>query len=61
LTDAEWALLEPLLPTDPPRGGRWRDHRTIISGILFRERTGVAPQVRTVLRLLGAPDPLPEE
>lgn len=41
LTDAEWAVLEPLLPADPPRGGRWRDHRTIISGILFRERTGV--------------------
>jgi transposase len=41
LTDAEWELLQPLLPTDPPRGGRWHDHRTIISGILFRERTGV--------------------
>ena len=41
LTDAEWDLLQPLLPTDPPRGGRWRDHRTVISGILFRERTGV--------------------
>jgi transposase len=33
--------MEALLPADPPRGGRWRDHRTIISGILFRERTGV--------------------
>jgi transposase len=41
LTDAEWALLEPLLPADPPVGGRWKDHRTTISGILFRERTGV--------------------
>jgi hypothetical protein len=41
--------------------GRQVAGRTIISGILFRERTGVAPQVRTVLRLLGAPDPLPEE
>jgi transposase len=41
LTDEEWALLEPLLPADPPRGGRWRDHRTTISGILFRERTGI--------------------
>jgi transposase len=40
LTDPEWELLEPLLPTDPPRGGRWKDHRTVISGILFRERTG---------------------
>jgi transposase len=42
LTDAEWALLEPLLPADRPVGGRWRDHRTTISGILFRERTGVS-------------------
>jgi transposase len=33
--------LEPLLPPDPPRGGRWRDHRTTVSGILFRERTGI--------------------
>src|SRR5258707_12879893 len=41
LTDAEWDLLQPLLPTDPPRGGRWQDHRTVISGILFRERTGI--------------------
>jgi transposase len=41
LTDAEWELLKPLLPADPPRGGRWRDHRTTISGVLFRERTGI--------------------
>lgn len=40
LTDAEWEILAPLLPTNPPRGGRWKDHRTIISGVLFRERTG---------------------
>jgi len=25
LTDEEWALLAPLLPPDPPRGGRWRN------------------------------------
>ncbi len=31
LTDAEWDLLAPLLPADPPRGGRWKDHRTVIS------------------------------
>ncbi|MGI5236654.1 IS5 family transposase [Dactylosporangium sp. CA-139066] len=41
LTDEEWALLQPLLPPDPPRGGRWRDHRTVVSAILFRERTGI--------------------
>jgi transposase len=41
LTDDEWDLLRPLLPANPPRGGRWQDHRTVISGILFRERTGI--------------------
>jgi transposase len=41
LTDAEWNLIQPLLPADPVRGGRWNDHRTVISGILFRERTGL--------------------
>jgi transposase len=41
LTDSEWALLEPLLPDRAPqRGGRWRDHRLIINGVLWRTRTG---------------------
>jgi transposase len=25
----------------PQRGGRWRDHRQVLNGILFRTRTGV--------------------
>ncbi len=29
-----------LLPADPPRGGRWADHRTVINGIFFRARAG---------------------
>lgn len=41
LSDAEWALLEPLLPGNARQGARWADHRTVISGILFRVRTGV--------------------
>jgi transposase len=42
LTDAEYAVIEPLLPDrTPKRGGRWRDHRQTINGILFRVRTGV--------------------
>ena len=40
LTDTEWEILQPLLPNNPPVGGRWKDHRTVICGILFRERTG---------------------
>jgi transposase len=41
LTDAEWALLEPLLPDrSPQRGGRWCDHRLVIDGVFWRTRTG---------------------
>ena len=25
----------------PKRGGRWRDHRQVLNGILFRTRTGI--------------------
>ena len=42
LTEAEYARIAPLLPhVTPQRGGRWRDHRQVINGILFRVRTGV--------------------
>ena len=41
LTDAAWAVLAPLLPPDPKRGERWRDHRTVINGILWKLTTGV--------------------
>jgi transposase len=41
LSDAEWAVLAPYFPPTPPRrGGQWRDHRTILSGIFHRLRTG---------------------
>jgi transposase len=42
LTDQEWERLAPLLPAmTPRRGGRWRDHRQVLNGILFRTRTEV--------------------
>ncbi len=41
LTNDEWMRLEPHLPKSGGRGGRWRDHRLVINGILFRVRTGV--------------------
>ena len=48
LTDQEWERLAPLLPsTKPKRGGRWRDHRQVLNGILFRVRTGVPWQAMT--------------
>jgi transposase len=41
VTDEDWARLEPLLPSmDPRRGGRWRDHRQVINGILWRIDNG---------------------
>lgn len=42
ITDEEWERLAPLLPaTTPQRGGRWRDHRQVLNGILFRVRSGI--------------------
>jgi hypothetical protein len=38
--DAEWEQLRPLLPPAGRRGGRWRDHRQVINGIIWRIRTG---------------------
>jgi transposase len=42
LTDVEYERVAALLPSRKPvRGGRWRDHRQVINGILFRVRAGV--------------------
>ena len=44
LTDAQWALIEPLLPSPKKRsGGPGRplsDRRQVINGILYVNRTG---------------------
>jgi transposase len=40
LTDRAWAAIEPLLPDVGTRSGRWRDHRQVINGILWKLRTG---------------------
>jgi transposase len=41
LTSAEWERLWPLLPSESgQRGGRWRDHRQVVNGIIWRTRTG---------------------
>ena len=44
LTDEQWARLEPLLPPQTPqkpsRGRPARDHRTIINGMLWIDKTG---------------------
>jgi len=40
LADRAWSSIEPLLPASGRRGGQWRDHRTVINGILWKLRTG---------------------
>jgi transposase len=40
LTDAEWALLAPLLPPAPTGRPRTRDLREIVNGIFYILRTG---------------------
>jgi transposase len=41
LTDEQWERLRPLLPSQKPKTGRPAfDHRTILNGILWIDRTG---------------------
>lgn len=44
LTDAQWALLAPLIPQPPRRrdgrGRPWKDRRAVLNGILWVLRTG---------------------
>lgn len=70
LNERQWMALEPLLPHQG-RGRAWRDHRTVLNGILWRLHTGapwrdVPPRYgaggRQVLQLqpgaaLGPPPP----
>jgi transposase len=40
LTDAAWAVIEPLLPKNGGRGKPWAAHRRVLNGILWKLRTG---------------------
>jgi len=40
LAEEAWHVIAPLLPASGGRGGQWRDHRTVINGILWKLRTG---------------------
>ena len=43
LTEAEWCLVQPLLPPQKPTTGRPRhDHRTVLAGILWVVRSGAS-------------------
>ena len=40
LADGAWARIAPLMPENGRRGGRWRGHRQVVNGILWKLRTG---------------------
>ena len=40
LTDEPWERIAPLLPENGRRGKQWKDHRTVVNGILWKLRTG---------------------
>ncbi|MFF5211066.1 IS5 family transposase [Streptosporangium sp. NPDC000396] len=37
-SDEGWERIRHLLPSDPPRGGRWRDHRQVIDAVAWKYR-----------------------
>ena len=42
LTDAQWTRVEGLLPRNEGRGRPWRDHRTVIYGMLWVHAGGAS-------------------
>jgi transposase len=42
LSDEHWDRIVPLLPANGGRGGQWRDHRTVVNGILWVLCSGAA-------------------
>ncbi len=40
LKDEAWEEIAPLLPEKGRPGGRWRDHRMVVNGVLWKLRTG---------------------
>lgn len=43
LTDVQWDLISPLMPSSEGRRGRpFKDHRRVVEGMIYRYRTGVA-------------------
>lgn len=43
LSDAQWARIEPLMPSsDGQRGRPFRSHRQVVEAIIYRLRTGIA-------------------
>jgi Putative transposase of IS4/5 family (DUF4096) len=61
IADRTWLEIEPLLPQYGQSGGQWRDHRTLVNGILWKLRTGspwLARPARTLRSLADLLRPL---
>ena len=56
LTDAQWAVLEPLLPRAKPLGGpRKNDLRRVLDAIFFRNRNGCTWRALPLVRRSQGP------
>lgn len=42
ISDAQWAQIEPFMPTVSGRSRPFREHRQVVEGIIYRFRTGIA-------------------
>jgi transposase len=42
LSDERWKLVEPHLPANGGRGGQYKDHRTVVNGIIWVLCSGAA-------------------
>ncbi|MEU4178298.1 transposase [Streptomyces sp. NPDC026589] len=40
VADVVWERIEPMLPQTDGRGRPWRDHRQVVTGVLWQLRTG---------------------
>ncbi len=40
LTDEAWGRIAPLVPENGRRGKQWRNHPTVVNGIVWKLRTG---------------------
>ncbi|WP_107480815.1 transposase [Streptomyces sp. IMTB 2501] len=62
MTDAQRERLEPLLPVSNGRCGRWRDHRQVVNGVLYRIRTGMRWRDRPERQLIQEnPEKIPAD
>ena len=42
MSDEQWAIVVPLIPPQKGRGGRFKDHRTVLNGMSWELCSGAA-------------------